>query len=63
LYLSAIGKRFKDEKVRANWGKFVKYFNGAEALEMIGLQEGMKRKETWGILMGMQEHLLVCKHW
>ncbi|RFU35358.1 hypothetical protein B7463_g1013, partial [Scytalidium lignicola] len=63
LYIAAIGKRFTDPKVKEAWGKFVKYFNGKEALENIGLREGMKRKETWGILMQFQEHLLVTKHW
>ncbi|KAH8808403.1 nitrogen permease regulator of amino acid transport activity 3-domain-containing protein [Xylogone sp. PMI_703] len=63
LYIAAIGKRFTDPKVKEAWGKFVKYFNGKEALENIGLREGMKRKETWGILLQFQEHLLVTKHW
>lgn len=63
LYISAIGKRIKDEKARETWPKFVKYFNGTEALESIGLREGMKRKETWGILTHYQEYLLVAKHW
>ena len=63
LYIAALGKRFADAKVRGCWFKFSKYFNGHEALEMIGLREGMKRKETWGILMHYQEHLVVAKHW
>lgn len=63
LYIAEIGKRFTDPKAKEAWGRFVKYFNGKEALEDIGLREGMKRKETWGILMQFQEHLLVTKHW
>ena len=63
LMISAIGKRFTDPKVKECWSKFTKYFNGNEALEMIALKEGMKRKETWGILLNFQEHLLVTKHW
>lgn len=63
LYIAAIGKRYQDPKVKECWSKFNKYFNGSEALEMIGLREGMKRKETWGVLMHFQEHLLVAKHW
>ena len=63
LYIAALGKRFTDAKVKECWFKFCKFFNGSEAFEMIGLREGMKRKETWGILMHFQEHLLVTKHW
>lgn len=63
LYIAAIGKRFADAKVRDCWFKFAKYFNGSESLEMIGLREGMKRKEAWGIVNGLQEHLIVTKHW
>jgi hypothetical protein len=63
LYIAAIGKRFVDPRVRDCWLKFSRYFNGCEALEMIGLREGMKRKETWGILMHLQEHLIITKHW
>jgi hypothetical protein len=63
LYIAALGKRFTDPKAKECWFKFCKYFNGCEALEMICLREGMKRKETWGILMYFQEHLLVTKHW
>jgi hypothetical protein len=63
LYIAAIGKRFEDTKVKECWLKFSKYFNGNESLEMIGLREGMKRKEAWGIIMNFQEHLLITKHW
>ncbi|KAI1824223.1 nitrogen permease regulator of amino acid transport activity 3-domain-containing protein [Xylaria intraflava] len=35
LYLSAIGRRFSDPKVRAAWPVFWKYFNGRSALERI----------------------------
>ncbi|KAI0967088.1 nitrogen permease regulator of amino acid transport activity 3-domain-containing protein [Xylaria arbuscula] len=35
LYLSAIGRRFSDPKVRAAWPVFWKYFNGHAALERI----------------------------
>ncbi|KAI0490051.1 nitrogen permease regulator of amino acid transport activity 3-domain-containing protein [Xylaria cf. heliscus] len=37
LYLSAIGRRFADPKVRAAWPVFWKYFNGRAALERIVL--------------------------
>lgn len=63
LYIAALGKRFGDARVRECWAKFCRYFNGSEALEMVGLREGMKRKETWGILMHYQEHLVITKHW
>ena len=63
LYIAALGKRFTDPKVKECWSKFSKYFNGSEALEMIGLREGMKRKETWGILMHFAEFLVITKHW
>lgn len=52
-----------DAKLSKHWLEFVKYFNGKEALESIGVREGMKRKETWGLLVGMQQFLLVVRHW
>jgi len=61
LYIAAIGKRF--ENGGESWAKFVKYFNGEDALEMVPLVEGVRRKEIWGILGGFQEYLLICKHW
>jgi nitrogen permease regulator 3-like protein len=63
LYLSAIGKRFKDEKVAAFWPAFWKYFNGQYPLERIALQEDVKRKEAWALLMAMSEYLLCVRHW
>ncbi|KAF4633578.1 hypothetical protein G7Y89_g4537 [Cudoniella acicularis] len=64
LYIATYGNRFTDPKIKDCWFKFCsKYFNGKEALEMICLQEGMKRKETWSILMHFQETIMICKHW
>ncbi|KAI1115396.1 nitrogen permease regulator of amino acid transport activity 3-domain-containing protein [Nemania sp. NC0429] len=40
LYLSAIGRRFSDPKVRAAWPVFWKYFNGRAALERVVLGLG-----------------------
>ena len=64
LYIAAYGKRFEDPKLKETWFRFCqRYFNGKEPLEMIALREGMKRKETWGLLMHFQEIILVTKHW
>jgi nitrogen permease regulator 3-like protein len=63
LYLSAIGKRFKDEKLVNAWPLLWKYFNGHFPLERIALLEDMKRKEAWTILTGMSEYLLCVRHW
>ncbi|CCD52257.1 hypothetical protein BofuT4_P080520.1 [Botrytis cinerea T4] len=63
LYIAAIGKRWTDPKAKTLWPKFVKYFNGTTALEDIWAKEGMKRKETWNVLMAYQEQILVMKHW
>jgi hypothetical protein len=63
LYLKAIGERFKDEKVKRAWPGFTKYLNGHEALEKIGVREGMRRKEAWGLLVMMEEYMLSFKHW
>lgn len=63
LYIAAIGKRWTDPKAKALWPKFVKYFNGTNALEDIWAKEGMKRKETWNVLLAYQEQILVMKHW
>lgn len=52
-----------DAKLSKHWPEFAKYFNGKEALEMIGGREGMKRKETGVLLLGMQQFLLVVRHW
>jgi len=63
LYIAAIGKRITDQKAKELWYKFIKYFNGSEALENIALMEGMKRKESWQILGNYSEHLMIVKHW
>lgn len=62
-YLSAIGRRFKDEKMTSKWQLLCKYFDGRSALERIALQEDMKRKEVWNLLMAMSEYLLCVRHW
>jgi hypothetical protein len=62
-YLSAIARRFKDEKQRSAWQLMCKYFDGRCALERIALQEDMKRKETWALLTNMREYLLCTRHW
>ncbi|KAL2756164.1 hypothetical protein ACRALDRAFT_2104736 [Sodiomyces alcalophilus JCM 7366] len=63
LYMSAIARRLKDEKVAKAWHGFCKYFNGKSALERIALQEDMKRKEAWTLLTAMSEHLMCVRHW
>lgn len=62
-YLSAIGRRFGDEKMANSWQVMCKYFDGRCALERIALQEDMKRKEAWNTLTAMSEHLLCTRHW
>jgi hypothetical protein len=64
LYIAAYSKRFEDTRVRETWLRFCgRYFNGREPLEMIALREGMKRKETWGLLAAFGEVILVARHW
>lgn len=62
-YLSAIARRFEDEKVRNAWISMSKYFDGHTALERIALQEDMKRKEAWTLLTAMSEYLICTRHW
>lgn len=62
-YLSAISRRFKDEKMTNSWQMLIKYFDGRSAMERIALQEEMKRKEVWNLLTGMSEYLLCVRHW
>ncbi|TGJ86881.1 hypothetical protein E0Z10_g1892 [Xylaria hypoxylon] len=77
LYLSAIGRRFSDSKVRAAWPVFWKYFNGHAALERITLglngdagagSQGndkmkiKKRKEAWALMTAMSEYLICIRH-
>ncbi|GAW20204.1 hypothetical protein ANO14919_097010 [Xylariales sp. No.14919] len=77
LYLSAIGRRFSDPKVRAAWPVFWKYFNGHAALERIilglngdagsgaGASDKMKikkRKEAWALMTAMSEYLICIRH-
>ncbi|KAI5463016.1 nitrogen permease regulator of amino acid transport activity 3-domain-containing protein [Mariannaea sp. PMI_226] len=62
-YLSAIARRFTDDKIRGAWTQFSKYFDGQCALERIALQEDMKRKEAWNKLLAMSEYLLCLRHW
>ncbi|KAM0322836.1 hypothetical protein ACHAQA_009177 [Verticillium albo-atrum] len=63
LYLSAIGRRFRDDKLAKAWQLYWKYFNGQSALERIALQEDMKRKEAWTQLTAMSEYLICVRHW
>jgi hypothetical protein len=46
LYLSAIGRRLTDPKVRAAWPVFWKYFNGRAALERVVLGLGGDGADT-----------------
>ncbi|KAH7136571.1 nitrogen permease regulator of amino acid transport activity 3-domain-containing protein [Dactylonectria macrodidyma] len=62
-YLSAIARRFTDDKLRGTWQRLSKYFDGQCALERIALQEEMKRKEVWNMLTAMSEYLLCTRHW
>ncbi|KAF2972987.1 hypothetical protein GQX73_g458 [Xylaria multiplex] len=77
LYLSAIGRRFSDSKVRAAWPVFWKYFNGHAALERIILglngdtstgnigndkMKIKKRKEAWALMTAMSEYLICIRH-
>lgn len=60
------------------WSRFVKYFNGHDALEKIAVREGLKRSVTWQILLRMgvasamfpgseddiqEQVLVVARHW
>jgi len=63
MYIAALANRFTDSRVRDAFFKYSKYFNGQESLEMSALREGVKRKETWAMLMNFSEHLIVIKHW
>ena len=62
-YLSAIGRRIKNDEHRQAWQNFCKYFDGHCALERIALQEDMKRKEAWTLLTAMSEYLICTRHW
>ncbi|KAG6026141.1 hypothetical protein E4U41_001342, partial [Claviceps citrina] len=62
-YLSAIARRLRDEHLRARWHLLCRYFDGATALERVALQEGMRRKEAWGLLAAVSEYLLCTRHW
>ncbi|KAF4972399.1 hypothetical protein FZEAL_9593 [Fusarium zealandicum] len=62
-YLSAIARRFNDEKLANSWQVMYKYFDGRCALERIALHEDMKRKLVWNTLTFMSEHLLCTRHW
>lgn len=62
-YLSAISRRFQDDRFRSAWQLFCKYFDGRCALERIALQEDMKRKEVWNLLTSMTEYVLTTRHW
>jgi hypothetical protein len=62
LFLSAIGSRL-DDKGKAMWPRFLRYFNGQCALERIALQDDMKRKDAWGLLGSMSEYMVCVRHW
>ena len=62
-YLSAIGKRFEDPRLKQAWQSMSKYFDGRLAMERVALQEDIKRKEVWSQLTGMTEYLMCTRHW
>ncbi|KAF4460538.1 nitrogen permease regulator 3 [Fusarium albosuccineum] len=62
-YLSAIARRFNDDKLANSWQVMCKYFDGRCALERIALQEDMKRKLVWNTLTAMSEYLICTRHW
>lgn len=62
LYLKAIAERFVDERSRKGWLRYVRYFDGATALESVALLEGVRRKEAWGLMFGWEEFLLGARH-
>ncbi|KAM0342474.1 hypothetical protein ACHAPU_009549 [Fusarium lateritium] len=62
-YLSAIARRFRDEKLANSWQVMCKYFDGRCALERIALQEDMKRKLVWNALTALSEYLICTRHW
>ncbi|KAG6154602.1 hypothetical protein E4U34_001300 [Claviceps purpurea] len=62
-YLATIAGRFRDEKLRGAWHTMCRYFDGANALERIALQEGMRKKDVWVVLTAMSEYLICTRHW
>ncbi|KAI3332472.1 hypothetical protein HD806DRAFT_196383 [Xylariaceae sp. AK1471] len=64
LYLSAIGRRLADPKVRAAWPVFWKYFNGRAALERVVLGLGGDGTDTGagvGISGGSSDKMKIKK--
>ncbi|KAL1980554.1 hypothetical protein VTN96DRAFT_3960 [Rasamsonia emersonii] len=64
------------DSLKKYWPKFVKYFNGHDALEKIAVREGLKRKVVWQVLMRMglgktvgmeldprEQVLVTVRHW
>jgi hypothetical protein len=67
-----------DTTLKKYWPKFVKYFNGHDALETIAVREGLKKSVAWQILLRMglasavfpggeddtqEQVLVVVRHW
>lgn len=61
LYLSAIGRRFADPKVRAAWPVFWKYFNGRAALERVILGLGADGAGGEGVGVGGSDKMKIKK--
>ena len=55
-YTSSTLTQLEKEELRKYWPVVVKYFNGAEPLEMIPIREGLNRKFVWDLLgrMGLR---------
>lgn len=64
------------DSLKKHWPKFVKYFNGSDALEKIAVREGMRRKVVWQLLqrwgvgqspisemVSKEELLVTVRHW
>ncbi|EEA20628.1 Nitrogen permease regulator 3 [Talaromyces marneffei ATCC 18224] len=64
------------DSLKVHWPKFVKYFNGTDALEKIAVREGMRRKVVWQLLQrwglgqsamsgldAREQVLVTVRHW
>ena len=64
-WIDYISSTFTDEELREMWPRFLKYFDGRHALEIIPVREGMKKKRV-GLVLGKLMAggwIMTVRHW
>jgi nitrogen permease regulator 3-like protein len=64
-WIEHIWSTFSDEELKELWPRFLKYFDGRHALEIIPVREGLKKKRVSGVLARLIAGgwIMTVRHW